>query len=156
LTAGRVEQSDGFLATGENKAMAYWLFKEEPDHYSFADLERDKTTLWDGVTNNLARRNLRSVCRGDLAFFYHTGKEKAVVGEIRILDDPRPDPADPDPASVVVKVRPVRRLLHPVSLTSLKKEAVFAGSDLVRLPRLSVISLTDVQWQRVQALGRGG
>jgi predicted RNA-binding protein with PUA-like domain len=135
--------------------MAYWLFKEEPDHYSFADLERDKTTLWDGVTNNLARRNLRSVRRGDVAFFYHTGKEKAVVGEIRVMDDPRLDPADSDPASVVVKVQPVRRLLRPVSLASLKKEAVFAGSDLVRLPRLSVVPLTDVQWRCVQALGRG-
>src|SRR5688572_4344382 len=95
--------------------MAYWLFKEEPDHYNFADLERERTTLWDGVSNNLARKHLREVRRGDRVWYYHTGKEKAVVGEMRVVGDPMPDPSAEDPRAVVVKVRAVRRLQHPVT-----------------------------------------
>ena len=78
--------------------MAYWLFKEEPDHYSYADLERDKSALWDGVTNALARQHLRQARAGDRVLYYHTGKEKAVVGEMRITRDPYPDPAGADVA----------------------------------------------------------
>jgi predicted RNA-binding protein with PUA-like domain len=72
--------------------MAYWLFKQEPGCYSFADLERDGSTVWDGVSNNLARQNLRQVKRGDRILFYHTGKDKAVVGEMTAHGDSRRDP----------------------------------------------------------------
>jgi predicted RNA-binding protein with PUA-like domain len=136
------------------KSMAYWLFKEEPEHYSYADLERDGTTLWDGVTNNLARRNLRQVRRGDRIFYYHTGKEKAVVAEMRADSDARDDPKGDDAKAVVVQVRPVRRLQHPVSLHRIKEDAELAGWDLVRLPRLSVMPVTEKQWQRVEKLSR--
>jgi predicted RNA-binding protein with PUA-like domain len=136
------------------KKPAYWLFKEEPDHYNFADLERDGTTLWDGVTNNLARQNLRKVCRGDRVLYYHTGKERAVVGEMEVIQGPMPDPEDDDPKAVVVEVKPVRRLLHPVSLERIKDDSQLTGWDLIRLPRLSVVPVTPAQWQRVQELSR--
>lgn len=135
--------------------MAYWLFKEEPDHYNFADLEKDGTTVWDGVSNNLARQNLRKVHLGDKVFYYHTGKEKAVVGEMQVVGEPRPDPAGDDDRAVVVEVKPVQRLQHPVPLSRIKQDPLLADWDLVRLPRLSVVPVSEAQWRRVQELGRG-
>jgi predicted RNA-binding protein with PUA-like domain len=134
--------------------MAYWLFKEEPDHYSYADLERDRRTLWDGVTNNLARQNLRRVRKGDRIFFYHTGKEKATVAEMKAVGDAKADPDSDDPKAVVVEVEAVRRLLHPVTLGQIKEDPALADWDLVRLSRLSVVAVTEAQWSRVQALSR--
>jgi predicted RNA-binding protein with PUA-like domain len=134
--------------------VANWLFKEEPDHYSFADLKRDGMTLWDGVTNNLARLNLRRVRKGDRVLFYHTGKDKAVVGEMRAAGDAMADPSDPDPKSVVVKVRPVRQLKRPITLARIKADPLLASWDLVRLPRLSVMAVTEDQWQRVVELSQ--
>ena len=134
--------------------MALWLFKEEPDHYNFEALRRDGTTVWDGVTNNLARQNLRRVRRGDRILYYHTGKEKAVVGEAVAVGDAGPDPGSDDPNAVVVQVRPVRQLLHSVSLARIKGEEALAGWDLVRLPRLSVLPVTEEQWRRVEELSR--
>src|SRR5438876_7340618 len=106
--------------------MPYWLFKEEPDHYSFANLQRDGATLWDGVTNNLARQNLRKIQRGDRLFFYHTGKEKAVVGEAVAASGPLPEPDSADPKAVVIKVKVVRRLPHPVSLARIRDDPALA------------------------------
>jgi predicted RNA-binding protein with PUA-like domain len=134
--------------------MAHWLFKEEPDHYSYSDLERDGATLWDGVTNNLARQNLRNVRKGDRIFYYHTGKEKAVVAEMRAESDAQADPQGDDPKAVLVKVQPVRRLQHPVSLGRIKADTELAGWDLVRLPRLSVMPVSAEQWRRVEELSR--
>jgi predicted RNA-binding protein with PUA-like domain len=138
------------------KKPGYWLFKEEPDHYNYADLERDGTTLWDGVANNLARQHLRRVCRGDRVLYYHTGKEKAVVGEMEVVGNPQPDPNDADPKAVVVPVKPVRRLHHPVSLARVKADQALADWDLVRLPRLSVLPVSAAQWKRVIELSREG
>jgi len=132
--------------------VADWLFKEEPDHYSFADLKRDGATVWDGVTNNLARLNLRQVRKGDRVLYYHTGKEKAVVGEMRAVSDATVDPNDPDPKSVVVRVEAVRALSHPVRLARIKGDPVLAGWDLIRLPRLSVMPVTAEQWRRIEEL----
>ena len=86
--------------------MPFWLFKEEPDHYSYDDLVRDGKTVWTGVTNALARQHLRKVRAGDRVLLYHTGKQKAVVGEMRVVSGPRADPEDEDPKSVVVEVEP--------------------------------------------------
>src|SRR5690348_9560275 len=102
--------------------MALWLFKEEPEHYSFADLVRDGETVWDGVSNPLARQHLRKVRAGNLAFFYHTGKEKAVVGVMRIVGDAEVDPEDDK--GVIVRVRPVKRLARLVSLAEIKADSV--------------------------------
>jgi predicted RNA-binding protein with PUA-like domain len=134
--------------------MGLWLFKEEPDHYSFADLRREGRTLWDGVRNNLARQHLRQVRRGDRVLYYHTGKEKAVVGEMRVLSDPQPDPAGDDPKDVVVEVQAVRALPRPVHLAQIKADPLLAKWDLVRLGRLSVLPVTEAQWQRVEELSR--
>jgi predicted RNA-binding protein with PUA-like domain len=131
---------------------AGWLFKEEPDHYSFAELQRDGSALWDGVSNALARKNLRQVRLGDRVLYYHTGKEKAIVGEMRVVSDPQPDPNSDDPKAVVVRVQPVKRWVNPVLLECIKKDALLAGWDLVRLPRLSVLPVTREQWQRVEEL----
>src|SRR5262245_17195789 len=124
-----------------------WLFKEEPTHYSYADLERDGTTVWDGVANNLARQNLRKVKVGDRVLYYHTGQEKAVVGEMVVVQGPKADPAGDDPAAVVVQVRAVKRWPRPVTLARIKKEPSLSGWELVRLPRLSVMPVTAEQWR---------
>jgi predicted RNA-binding protein with PUA-like domain len=132
--------------------MANWLFKEEPSHYSFADLERDGSAVWDGVANALALQHLRKVRPGDRVFFYHTGKEKAVVGVMEAAAGPAA--GDADEKAVAVTVRPVRRLQYPVSLSRIKSDRSLAGWELVRLPRLSVMPVTDAQWRRVEALSR--
>lgn len=134
--------------------MAYWLFKEEPSHYSFADLVWEGTTLWDGVTNNLARQNLRQVRRADRILYYHSGKEKAVVGMMQATGDARPDPAADDPKAVVVPVKAVRQLLHPVSLSRIKQVPELADWQLVRISRLSVMPVTAEQWALIEELSR--
>lgn len=134
--------------------MAYWLFKEEPDHYSFADLERDGTTLWGGVTNNLARKNLRSVQEGDRIFYYHTGDEKAVVGEMMAVSGPVADPGTDDPKGVAVKVRAVQRLQYPVTLSRIRQIPQLADWQLVRMSRLSVVPVDKLQWDQVMKLSR--
>ncbi len=136
------------------RSVARWLFKEEPTHYGFPDLQHDGTTAWDGVTNALARKNLRQVRRGDRILFYHTGKEKAVVGEMVAVGDAGPDPDGTDARAVAVQVRAVRQLPHSVSLARIKNDAQLKDWDLVRLPRLSVLPVTEGQWRRVEELSR--
>jgi len=136
--------------------MALWLFKTEPDCYNFADLVRDRRTVWDGVSNALARKNLRAVRPGDRVLFYHTGKEKAVVGEMKVVGGPRPDPASDDPNSVVVEVEAVRPLPRPVPLSEIKGDPLLGAWELVRLPRLSVLPLNEAQWRRVEELAGEG
>src|SRR5271163_1847208 len=123
--------------------MAYWLFKEEPDHYSLDKLFRDKRTTWSGVENNLALKHLRSIKKGDQVFYYHTGKEKAVVGVMEVVKGPYPDPTQDDSRLVVVDVKPIRRLNRPVSLAEIKSNPKFADFALVRISRLSVMPVTD-------------
>jgi predicted RNA-binding protein with PUA-like domain len=106
------------------------------------------------VTNNLARQNLRKVKKGDRIFYYHTGKEKAVVGEMKALADAGPDPASEDPKAVAVEVKAARRLKHPVPLARIKKERSLAQWELVRFSRLSVMAVSEQQWQRVQELSK--
>ncbi|MGL4555025.1 MAG: EVE domain-containing protein [Gemmataceae bacterium] len=130
--------------------MAYWLFKEEPTSYGFADLTRDGRSVWDGIANPQALKNLRAVRAGDRVFFYATGGVKAVVGEMRVVRGPQ-TPED-DPKAVSVEVEPVAALVRPVTLAAIKGEAALAGWDLVRLPRLSVVPVTESQWKRVQEM----
>jgi predicted RNA-binding protein with PUA-like domain len=130
--------------------MALWLFKQEPSCYSFADLQRDGTTVWDGISNSLALKNLSQVRRNDRVLFYHTGKEKAVVGEMRVIGGPRT--AADNAKGVVVEVKFVRALARPVTLAEIKADKLLAGWDLVRLPRLSVLPVSEAQWRRVEEL----
>jgi predicted RNA-binding protein with PUA-like domain len=129
----------------------YWLFKQEPSDYSYADLERDGRTVWDGVSNALALRHLSQVRHGDRVYFYHTGKEKAVIGEMTVVAVTR---AEDDEKAVKVEVAPVRRLDNPVTLACIKDDAALSGCELVRLPRLSVMPLTPEQWRRIEELSR--
>jgi predicted RNA-binding protein with PUA-like domain len=132
--------------------MALWLFKEEPDTYSFADLQRDKTATWDGVTNALAQKHLRAVKKGDKAFFYHTGDEKAVVGVMEVTADSTPAADDETGKRVVVTVKPLRALKNPVTLAAIKADKAFAGWELVRVPRLSVMPVSEDLWKKIEAM----
>lgn len=136
--------------------MALWLFKEEPAHYSFVQLQREKRTVWDGVRNPLARRHLRQMRKGDRAFYYHTGKEKAIVGEVRVASDPWTVPEAEDPKEVLIEVEAVRLLPHPVPLARIKEDPLLADWDLVRLPRLSVMPVSPQQWRRIEELSEQG
>ena len=132
--------------------MAYWLFKQEPASYSYSQLESDGRTMWDGVSNNLALKHLRSVKKGDKAFFYHTGDEKQIVGIMEIITDPRPDPKDK--SLVIVDVKPAGRLAKPVTLAAIKGDPEFAGWELVRSSRLSVMPVPPKLWDRIMKMGR--
>ncbi len=121
-----------------------WLLKTEPSDYSFEDLVREKTAAWDGVTNALARKHLRSMTKGDRLVVYHTGDAKAAVGRATVAAAPRPDPGDPK--GVVVDVKAGKPLKKPVSLAEMKAASVFAGSPLLVCGRLSVVPLTPAQY----------
>lgn len=125
--------------------MTTLLLKTEPADYSFDDLVHDKTTVWDGVTNNAALANLRRARKGHGAFIYHTGDERAIVGLARIAGDPYEDPARPglnkagEPKFAVVGIRAVKKAKSPLSLGAMKGDERFAGFTLLRQPRLSVM-----------------
>ena len=130
--------------------MAYWLLKTEPSTYSFADLQRDKQTRWDGITNPAALKFLKSAAAGDRALVYHTGDEKSAVGVAEIVKAAYPDPKNDKLSVVDLKARdPLKK---PVSLATIKSEKLFADSPLVRQGRLSFVPLTDAQWKRLMEL----
>jgi predicted RNA-binding protein with PUA-like domain len=131
-----------------------WLFKEEPSNYSFDSLVRDGRTSWTGVRNPLAQKHLRAVTKGDRIFFYHTGNEKAVVGIAKAAAAAYPDPADKTGKLYAVDVLPVRKLDHPVTLAAVKADRSFASFVLTRVPRLSVMPVTDDEWDRIVAMSR--
>jgi predicted RNA-binding protein with PUA-like domain len=131
--------------------VARWLLKEDPESYRFSDLVRDGRTEWNGVHNALALRHLRAMRPGDGAIMYHTGAERAAVGIVQICSEPHVDIHDAR-GSWSVEVRPVRALHHPVPLERLKHEKVFSDSPLVRIGRLSVLPLTEAQWDRLLSL----
>jgi len=136
-----------------------WLFKEEPSNYSFDALVKDKSTVWSGVKNPVAQRNLHAVKKGDRIFYYHTGDEKQIVGIAKALCDAYADPsANPDEATgkaAVVDVGPVKKLPRPVTLKAVKADPFFKDFALVRISRLSVMPVTDAQWARIEAMSRG-
>jgi predicted RNA-binding protein with PUA-like domain len=129
--------------------MAQWLVKEEPEHYGYDQLERDRKTVWAGVRNPLAQKHLRTIRKGDRIFYYHTGKEKAVVAIARALGDAYPDPGDSAGKSYVVDVAPEKRLARPVTLAAIKADRAFASFPLVRMSRLSVMPVSDAEWTRI-------
>lgn len=131
-----------------------WLFKEEPSSYSFDQFMKDGGTSWAGVRNPLAQKHLRSVKKGDEVFYYHTGNEKAVVGIARATSDAYPDPTDRGGKLVVVDVAPVRALKRPVTLAEIKASKTFADFPLTRLPRLSVMPVSDAEWKEIERMSR--
>lgn len=126
-----------------------WLLKTEPESYSYADLERDGGTTWDGVTNPVALRNLREMKAGDRAIVYHTGDERAAVGIAKVSKGAYPDPKLKNPKRVVVDLVPVSALRTPVTLAEIKALKIFAESPLVRQGRLSVVPLDAAQWKAI-------
>lgn len=134
--------------------MAYWLLKTEPDVYSYADLVRDQSTIWDGVNNNLALKHIRTMMPGDLALIYHTGDERQAVGIAEVTSQPYADPALADPKRAVVDIRAVHSLPHPVKLAQIKQDPAFAGFDLLRISRLSVVPVAPEHWQRILTLAK--
>ena len=130
----------------------YWILKTEPSTYSFDDLEREKSTRWDGVRNNLALKHIRSMRPGDPVLVYHTGKDKAVVGEAKVTTDPYPDPEADDERIVVIDLQAAGRLPNPVALSAIKADPAFKDLALVRMGRLSVVPATKSQWQRLRKL----
>lgn len=129
-----------------------WLFKTEPSAYSFQQLEKDKRTVWDGVKNNLALKHLSGVKKGDLILIYHTGDEKSAVGIARAASGAYPDPQKKDPKLLVVELGPVKALSRPVALAQMKAQAKLAKFDLLRLPRLSVMPLSEDQWKAIEEM----
>jgi predicted RNA-binding protein with PUA-like domain len=134
--------------------VSYWVLKTEPSTYSFADLVRARSTVWDGVKNPAALKHLRAMSPGDEVLIYHTGSEKSAVGLARVTKCAYPDPKKRDPRLVVVDLRAGAALAAPVPLAAIRAEPVFRDLALVRMPRLSVVPVTAAQWKRLLALGR--
>jgi predicted RNA-binding protein with PUA-like domain len=132
--------------------MAFWLFKQEPGCYSFADLQKDGSTTWDGVANAAAQKHLRSVKKGDRVFFYHTGDDKAIVGVMEAASDPALDPNDETGKQVAVTMKAVRELKQPVPLAAIKADKAFADWELVRISRLSVMPVSEAIWKKIEAM----
>jgi predicted RNA-binding protein with PUA-like domain len=132
--------------------MARWLVKEEPSNYSFERFCEDGRTQWSGVKNPLAQNHLRSIRKGDAVFYYHTGEVKAVVGIAQAAGDAYPDPADASGKAFTVDLVPVGPLKAPVTLAAIKADAFFADFALARMPRLSVMPVTDAQWERIEEM----
>ncbi len=119
--------------------MAYFLAKTDPDHYSLDNLEHDKTTVWDGVRSPAALKAIRAMRPGDEVLIYHSQGEAAIVGLVRVVSEPRPDPNDPK--SWVVDMAFERRLKQPVTLREIKESHLFDDWALVRQGRLSTMSV---------------
>jgi len=133
-----------------------WLLKTEPCAYSFTQLQRDTRAVWDGVTNPQALKNLGQVRTGDRLFIYHTGDEKAVVGIATALGSAYPDPKQTDPKLLVIDIAPASALLRAVTLAEIKANPKLQAWDLVRLPRLSVLAVSEQQWKEVERMASGG
>jgi predicted RNA-binding protein with PUA-like domain len=131
-----------------------WLFKTEPSVYSFQQLQKDKKTMWDGVKNNLALKNLKDIKKGDEIFIYHTGDEKAAVGIARALGGSYPDPSQKNPRMLVVDIEAVKPLPRAVTLAEVKANKKLANFDLVRLSRLSIMKVSDEQWDTVEGMAK--
>lgn len=133
--------------------MQYWLFKSEPNDYSFDDLLRDKKTVWDGVGNNLALKFMRDVRKGDSVFIYHTGKDKHIAGVATVVRGPYPDPELDDEKRTVVDVKAVKPLAEPVTLAEVKGDSTFAEFHLVTISRLSVMPVKPAWWKKLCKMG---
>ena len=132
--------------------MNYWLIKSEPFKYSWDQFENDKQTFWDGVRNYGARNNLRSMKKGDLAFWYHSNEGMEIVGIAKVVKESYQDPTTPDPAWLVVDFKPFKKLKKTVKLADIKAHARLQDMDLVRLGRLSVQTVKPAEWKIVMEM----
>lgn len=137
----------------------YWLAKQEPSGprgYSFLQLQKDKKTVWDGVHNNLALKHINNMKKGDLAFFYHTGDERQIVGIMEIVSNPYPNPKEDNKRFVAVDVSYKKKLKNPVTLDQIKKEKKFKNWELLRISRLSVMPVPKSIWDQIIKMSQKG
>ena len=137
----------------EIRKMAYWLLKSEPEVWSWHDQVKARTTNWDGVRNYQASNNMKAMKIGDLAFFYHSGKEKQIVGIVEITKEYHLDPTDITGRFCMVEVKAVKSLSKPVSLQTIKSNAGLQNLALVRQSRLSVMPIDQKSWEIICKLG---
>lgn len=133
--------------------MAYWLLKTEPESFSYMDLERGGREPWNGVRNFSALRYIRQMNPGDLAFIYHTGRERAIVGVAEVVSPAYPDPQENSFKYVVVDIIPRYRLERPITLRQIKENPYFSEWELTRLPRLSVMPVKEEYWNAIREMG---
>ena len=133
--------------------MNHWILKTDSEVYPFEQLEQEHRAVWDGVSNPVALRHIRSMAPGDPLMIYHSGGSKEIVGLARVVSQPYPDPKRPDGKLSVVDIEAGRRLPRPVSLASIKADSAFSELPLVRQPRLSVIPVPPELWKRLLAMG---
>jgi predicted RNA-binding protein with PUA-like domain len=132
--------------------MAYWLIKSEPFKYSWEQFEKDGSTFWDGVRNYAARNNLRSMKKGDLAFFYHSNEGLAIVGIAKVIKEAYQDPTTEETAWVAVDFNPHKKIKRPVTLADIKANKALANMALIRLGRLSVQPVLVEEWEIVMQM----
>jgi predicted RNA-binding protein with PUA-like domain len=133
-----------------------WILKTDADVYPFEQLERERKAVWDGVSNAVALKHIRSMASGDPLLIYHSGEGKELVGLARVTSAPYPDPKAKDPKLFVVDIEVDRRLPKTVSLASIKADPFFADLGLVRMGRLSVMPVTEPQWKKLLSMGGVG
>lgn len=133
--------------------MNYWLIKSEPVKYSWEQFLKEKKTFWDGVRNYAARNNLRSMKKGDLAFFYHSNEGLNIVGVAKVVKEHYQDPTTDDKAWLVVDFAPHKTLKNPVSLEDIKKDKLLKNMQFARIPRLSVSAVTEDEFLKICDLG---
>lgn len=129
--------------------MSYWLMKSEPDEYGWDDLVRDGEGIWDGVKNAQASNNMKAMEKEDEVFFYHSRQGLEIVGIMAVSEDSFPDPLDETKRWVAVKVKPLRKLDHPVSLKKIKENEKLKDLAIIRQSRLSVAPVTQSQWNEI-------
>lgn len=132
--------------------MAYWLFKSEPETYSWDDMVREGVGGWDGVRNHQAQNNMKAMRVGDRGFFYHSVGEKAIVGIVEVAEPFQPDPTDATGKWGMVRVRALHPVKTPVTLADIKADPDFADLPLVRQSRLSVSPVPDEAWTKICAM----
>jgi len=136
--------------------MNYWLVKQEPEAYSWADLLKDGRTTWSGVRNYQARNNLRAMKKGDPVFFYHSVSEKQIVGLARVVREAYPDSTAKEGDWVSVDLAPAKTLARPVPLDAIKNDSALKNIQLVRNSRLSVSPLNQAQFDRIMEMAAAG
>lgn len=132
--------------------MAYWLIKSEPFKYSWDQFVKDGSTFWDGVRNYAARNNLRSMKKGDLAFFYHSNEGMEIVGIAKVVKESYQDPTTEETAWVVVDFKPFKKLKNTVTLAQVKATPALANMALIRLGRLSVQPVLEEEWALIMSM----
>ena len=135
--------------------MAHWLVKSEPNTYSFADLERDGRTVWDGVRNNAAALHLKAMKVGDEVLYYHSQEGLAVVGVAKVVKEAFPDETDPAGRFVAVELAPVRELKRPVTLQEMKANPALSALEMIRQGRLSVSPVRPDEWAAILKMAEG-